>query len=225
MEEDDGLFPELPPHIHYLVKHREFGLECRRCGNKGSSTFFKTFRCPFEHTVPLESLARDPTGQLMEADALGSDPVGSKKDSGEGIQKESPKEQDENELAELELELLEMQLLEQQLEEIEIEELESEMMKTQLEESTLQHELEMQNQVAYPDDKERFDPCAKMLRIAAVREKQELEVAEKEEEAPKKEDRKTRQPEETKGRPPASPLTSSRLPVLPQPDGTLTLNA
>lgn len=224
MEDDDGLFPELPPHIHYLVKHREFGLECRRCGNKGTSTFFKTFRCPFEHTIPLESLARDPTsGQLMEADALGSDSMGSKKDSGEGTEKESRKEtQDENDLAELELELLEMQLLEQQLEEIEIEELESEMMNMELEESALQYELERQDQVAYPDDKEPFDPCAKMLRIAAVREEQELEVAEQEEEAPKKEDGKTCQPEETKGRPPASPLTSSRLPDPVQPQGTLT---
>ena len=194
-EEDDGLFPELPPHIHYLVKHREFGLECRRCGNKGSSTFFKTFRCPFEHTVPLESLARDPTsGQLVEADGLGSDPTGSKKDSGEGIQKESPKEtQEENELAvaALELELLEMELLEQQLQELEMEELENEMMKMQLEESALEHEMNMLHQVAYPDDEEPFDPCAKIQRIGAVRERQELEVAEQAEETTKKEDGKT----------------------------------
>ena len=174
----DADFPELPPHIHYLVKDREYGLECRRCGAKGPSSYFKTFACPFQEKMdepnnrPLQqTAARETPKESVEDVASGSVGTGDattlcpSKDKGKG--QDDGTGNDVENLEDLEVEIFQMELLQQELEELELEELEQQMKEISMQEYMLEHELEMADKVDY-GDKHFFDPCSKMPGVPQV---------------------------------------------------------
>ena len=213
---DDADFPELPSHIHYLVKDREYGLECRRCGAKGPSSYFKTFACPFQDKIdapnnpPLQqTAARETPKESVEDVASGSSGTGDattpcpSKDKGNGP--EDGTGNDVEKLEDLEVEILQLELLQQQLDELELEELEQHMKELSMQEFMLEHELEMADQVDYGDKPPRFDPCAKMPGVPQIvaygalnPQPQDKDSAKEKEDCEEKRDEKSQQKSEEK---------------------------
>lgn len=50
--DDDHYECRLPPHVHDIVKHREHGGECRKCGRVGSWAFIKSIPCTGPRSAP-----------------------------------------------------------------------------------------------------------------------------------------------------------------------------
>ena len=150
-DDDDVSFPELPAEKHWLVKDPEFGLVCKRCRHKGSSQFFTTFLCvgdPPKPTpkVPVE-VENAPAQDSGHAFAPSS-PSGKKQDaavdSAEGVLEKGKGFKEA-----LELERLEFAWLQQQLDELEMDNLEKEYLELAMQESMMEHELEMADNVDY----------------------------------------------------------------------------
>lgn len=229
----DADFPELPPHIHYLVKDREYGLECRRCGAKGPSSYFKTFACPFQEKMdepnnrPLQqTAARETPKESVEDVASGSVGTGDattlcpSKDKGKG--QDDGTGNDVENLEDLEVEILQMELLQQELEELELEELEQQMKEISMQEYMLEHELEMADKVDY-GDKHFFDPCSKMPGVPQVVSypalPQDKDSVKEKEDCEEKREEKSQQKSEEKSdkEAPTAALVEEKPKVRPQP--------